>query len=57
MLEPALAILISCLSRKFAKLENTNIIRFFVAYSEYASLLIVHMVDMIMQDTNSLPEH
>lgn len=57
MLEPALAILISCLSRKFAKLENTNIIRFFVAYSEYASILIVHMVDMIMQDTNSLPEH
>lgn len=36
--------------------EHTKIARFFVAYSESQSLLIVHVGDLIVQDTNSEPQ-
>ena len=49
MLGPMSVILILWRSRNFVVSEHTNITRFFVAYSESLSVLIVHVGDLTVQ--------
>ena len=52
-----LVILIPCRPRNFVMSEHTNVVIFFVAYSEYQSVLVVHIAEEIAQDTNSELQH
>lgn len=56
VLGSAFVILIPCRSRSLVMLEHTNIVRFFVAYSQSQSVLIVHVEDVITQDPQTFIE-
>lgn len=54
MLGSASVISVPCWSGNFVVMsEHTNIVIFFVAYSECQSVLILRVGDVIVQDTNS----
>ena len=58
MLGPTSLILIPCQSKNFVMSEHANIVRLFIAYSESQSIPIVHVIDVIVKDTNSVnPKH
>ena len=50
----ALVIWIPCQSRNVVMLEHTNIIKFFIVYSQSQSILIFHVEDVLVQDTISV---